>query len=48
MVVIEYLVSSGEFREQIISGASEAEIRKSREPGLSDYKAMRKQYLLYL
>jgi len=34
-------------RKQIIAGASEEEIRKSWEPGLSDYKTMRKQYLLY-
>ena len=34
-------------RKQIITGASEAEIRKSWEPGLSDYKEMRKKYLLY-
>ncbi|MFT3903525.1 MAG: DUF1343 domain-containing protein [Niabella sp.] len=35
------------FKEQIMSGKSEAEIRKSWEPGLSQYKEMRKQYLLY-
>lgn len=34
-------------REQIIAGASEADIRKSWEPGLSDYKTMRKKYLIY-
>jgi len=34
-------------RKQIIAGTSEAEIRKSWEPGLSDYKEMRKKYLLY-
>lgn len=47
MGVIEYLIGSGRFRDQIINGASEEEIRESWEPGLSDYKAMRKQYLLY-
>ncbi|RYZ20481.1 MAG: DUF1343 domain-containing protein, partial [Chitinophagaceae bacterium] len=36
-----------EFKEQIRAGKSEAEIRASWEPGLSQYKAMRKKYLLY-
>jgi uncharacterized protein YbbC (DUF1343 family) len=44
---IENLVGSGLFRQQIIDGISEAEIRKSWEPGLSQYKEMRKKYLLY-
>jgi uncharacterized protein YbbC (DUF1343 family) len=35
------------FKEQIIAGTSEAEIRKSWEPGLSNYKKMRTKYLLY-
>lgn len=35
------------FREQIIAGVSETEIRKSWEPGLSAFKEMRKKYLLY-
>jgi len=34
-------------KEQIIAGVSEDEIRKSWEPGLSQYKEMRKKYLLY-
>lgn len=34
-------------KEQIIAGKSEKEIRDSWEPGLSRYKTMRKQYLLY-
>lgn len=34
-------------KQQIIDGVSEAEIRKSWEPGLSQYKEMRKKYLLY-
>lgn len=34
-------------KKQIIAGVSEAEIRASWEPGLSDYKTMRKKYLLY-
>lgn len=34
-------------KEQIISGKSELEIRKTWEPGLSDFKKLRKKYLLY-
>lgn len=44
---IEIQIGVGEFRKQIINGASEEEIRKSWEPGLSNYKEMRKKYLLY-
>jgi uncharacterized protein YbbC (DUF1343 family) len=44
---IEKLVGSGEFRQQVIDGKSEKEIRASWEPGLRAYKQMRKQYLLY-
>jgi uncharacterized protein YbbC (DUF1343 family) len=47
MGVIERLAGVASFREQIMNGTPEAEIRKSWEPGLSDYKLMRKQYLLY-
>ncbi|HOY13869.1 MAG TPA: DUF1343 domain-containing protein, partial [Saprospiraceae bacterium] len=47
MGTIERLIGSGLFRQQIIDGTSEAEIRKSWEPGLSEYKKMRLQYLLY-
>lgn len=47
MGVIERLVGSGLFRQQIIDGKSEKEIRASWEPGLSEYKVMRKKYLLY-
>ena len=47
MGVIERLIGSGLFRQQIIHGKSEKEIRKSWEPGLSKYKVMRKKYLLY-
>lgn len=35
------------FKQQIIAGKTEDEIRKSWEPKLSAYKAMRKKYLLY-
>jgi len=44
---IENLIGNGLFRQQIIDGKSEAEIRASWEPGLSQYKEMRKKYLLY-
>lgn len=47
MGTIERLIGSGLFRQQIIEGASEEEIRASWEPGLSEYKQMRKKYLLY-
>jgi len=44
---IEIQIGSGLFRQQIIDGVPESEIRASWEPGLSDYKEMRKKYLLY-
>ncbi|CAL1518639.1 DUF1343 domain-containing protein [Chitinophaga sp. MM2321] len=44
---INKLAGTTLFKEQIIAGKSEVEIRKSWEPGLSEYKQMRKQYLLY-
>lgn len=47
MGVIEKLTGSALFRQQIIDGKSENEIRSSWEPGLSQYKQMRKKYLLY-
>ena len=47
MGLVEYRVGSGLFRQQIIDGKSEEEIRASWEPGLSEYKEMRKKYLLY-
>jgi len=47
MGVIERLAGSALFRQQIIDGKSEKEIRESWEPGLSRYKMMRKKYLLY-
>ena len=34
-------------RQQIIAGKTEAEIRKSWEPDLSEFKQMRQKYLLY-
>jgi uncharacterized protein YbbC (DUF1343 family) len=47
MGVIERLTGSASFRQQIIDGKSEKEIRASWEPGLGKYKLMRKKYLLY-
>ncbi len=44
---IEIQIGSGLFRQQIIDGVSEAEIRASWEPALSNYKKMREKYLLY-
>jgi uncharacterized protein YbbC (DUF1343 family) len=44
---INGLAGTIHFKEQIMAGKSEAEIRKSWEPGLSQYKKMRKKYLLY-
>ncbi len=44
---IEKLAGVSEFRQQIIAGVSEAEIRKTWEPGLKTYRAMREKYLLY-
>ncbi|HEY0651869.1 MAG TPA: DUF1343 domain-containing protein [Chryseosolibacter sp.] len=44
---IEVQIGVGEFRQQIIAGTPEKEIRASWEPGLSEYKKMRMKYLLY-
>ncbi|KQS33471.1 exo-beta-N-acetylmuramidase NamZ domain-containing protein [Dyadobacter sp. Leaf189] len=41
------LAGTENLRKQIIAGASEEEIRKSWEPGLSQFKEARKKYLLY-
>ncbi|WP_439882065.1 exo-beta-N-acetylmuramidase NamZ family protein [Pontibacter sp. MBLB2868] len=41
------LAGTRQLKEQIIAGVPEAEIRKSWEPGLSQYKEMRRKYLLY-
>ncbi len=45
---IDKLSGTAQLKEQIIAGLSEEEIRKSWEPGLSNYKKMRQKYLLYL
>ncbi len=47
MGVIERLIGSGLFRQQVIDGKSEKEIRASWELGLKEYILMRKKYLLY-
>lgn len=47
MGTIETRIGVAEFRQQIIDGKSEKEIRDSWEPGLSQYKKMRLKYLLY-
>jgi uncharacterized protein YbbC (DUF1343 family) len=44
---IDKLAGTENFKKQIIAGASEDEIRQSWEPGLSQYKTMRKKYLIY-
>lgn len=41
------LAGTDSLREQIIAGKSEEEIRASWEPGLSQFKSIRKKYLLY-
>ena len=41
------LAGTENLRKQIIAGKSEQEVRQSWEPGLSQYKIMRKKYLLY-
>ncbi|PRY12701.1 uncharacterized protein YbbC (DUF1343 family) [Pontibacter ummariensis] len=43
----EKLAGTSKLREQIIAGKTEDEIRASWEPALSNYKKLRKQYLLY-
>ncbi|MBK7093755.1 MAG: DUF1343 domain-containing protein [Saprospiraceae bacterium] len=44
---IDNLAGTSEFKEQIKAGKSETEIRASWEPKLSEYKKMRKKYLIY-
>ena len=47
MNTIEVQIGTSEFRQQIIAGVSEEEMRKTWEPGLTNYKKMRKKYLIY-
>lgn len=44
---IDRLAGTENLKKQIIAGTPEADIRKSWEPGLSNFKKTRKQYLLY-
>jgi uncharacterized protein YbbC (DUF1343 family) len=44
---IDGLSGDAAFKKQIIAGKTVKEIQDSWEPGLSQYKAMRKKYLLY-
>lgn len=44
---IEVLAGNGVFKEQVMAGKSAEEIRRTWEPGLSNYKKMRLQYVLY-
>lgn len=44
---IDKLAGTRDFKEQIIAGKTEEEIRKSWEPELTNYKKMRTKYLLY-
>ena len=45
---IDYLAGVSEFKEQIIAGLTEEQIRKTWQPGLEKYKKIRKKYLLYI
>ena len=40
-------IGTDQLRKQIIAGVSEVDIRKSWEPGLKKFKALRKKYILY-
>lgn len=40
-------IGTDQLRKQIIAGVSEADIRKSWEPGLQEFKVLREKYLLY-
>ena len=44
---IDKLAGTREFREQIVAGRTEDEIRATWQPGLVKFRAMRKKYLLY-
>ncbi|MDH5400557.1 MAG: DUF1343 domain-containing protein, partial [Cyclobacteriaceae bacterium] len=44
---IDKLAGTTQLKEQIKQGISEEDIRKTWEPALSDYKEIRKKYLLY-
>lgn len=44
---MDFRTGDSRFKQQIIDGVPEEDIRKSWEPGLSNYKKMRKKYLIY-
>jgi uncharacterized protein YbbC (DUF1343 family) len=44
---IDFLAGDAEFKNQIMAGKSVKEIQATWEPKLSEYKTMRKKYLLY-
>jgi len=44
---IDKLAGTTQFRKQVVAGKTEAEIRKTWQPGLEKFKAVRKKYLLY-
>ena len=44
---IDKLAGTSKFREDIIAGKSEAEIRASWQPGLDEFKIIRAKYLIY-
>ena len=44
---VDFRTGDSKFKQQIIDDVPEEEMRKSWEPGLSNYKQMRKKYLLY-
>jgi uncharacterized protein YbbC (DUF1343 family) len=47
MLNIDVLIGDSAFKNQIIAGKTVKEIQDSWEPGLSQYKKMREQYLIY-
>ncbi len=44
---IDKLAGVEDFKQQIMAGKTAKEITDSWEPGLANYKLMRKKYLLY-
>lgn len=44
---IDFRTGDSRFKEQIVAGMSEEQIRKTWEPGLGNYKKMRMKYMLY-
>ena len=45
---VDFRTGDSRFKQQIIDDVPEAQMRKSWEPALSQYKVMRKKYLIYL